>query len=716
MRYQAWKDWLNLGPRCLWIHGIPGAGKTVLLAYLIEQVGEECGNRRDKNTTYVYYYCYHGHNQDETDHLLRWVISQLCRQLNAIPELVHEQFRNNRQPTYQNLLMCLVCLLEHFETVFLMIDALDESQSRENLVRSLKQLLSENRFQKLQILATSREYHEIETTMEQIATRISMSNDFVQADISQFIQEYTTREPKFQKWPTTLRDEVQDQLSEGAKGMFRWAVCQLDILKRLRHEHKIREAIRDLPKTLDATYERIFSLISQEDRPLVRHTLHWLSMIDSIETSGVFPEFRDPSNILGIFVVNEKMHASDIGEPVSLLEETIDELKEFCGCLISVNEKQEEEGEGEEIRIAHYTVHEFLRSDRASTSAASFFRIEDPASHKAICDKIFNMVLISPAGRENLGKECSSTAMDAIASCNNFSWDLLYADADCGFLNELIGLNYVRKLYDPSLPHFQNFRRKISEIHHDEEVLPFSLPRLWDTNWGKFQVPQTLRQWFSLTLAVAHGFIDSSHVVNLSRMIIEEFHQFLESSFHLEMSAPPGLNWDFSGDALEYFSHCGGSCDFWGESPLQLLLQYLDRDVDYDRLLHLQIAVHGPSYCNIVDESCIIHYILSNNAATHSEHCPVTPLQIAVSRRDRAVVKILLGAGADPNMCGTHALEAAEWANDVFLSPFYHLRSSSPLTILRRREPVHAEYRSEEEKDRIEVLLTQAGARENHVV
>lgn len=175
-----WKEWLHLGPRCLWINGIAGAGKTVLLAYLIEQVRKTCKAKSDEKTTYVYYYCYHGHDRDETDHLFRWIISQLGRARQDLPKAILEIFRDRQQPRIQDLAACLGCLLEQFETVYLLIDALDESKSVENLLTSLKQLLSEHRFQKLQILATSRQHLNIGDVMKDIAVPISMSNPMVE--------------------------------------------------------------------------------------------------------------------------------------------------------------------------------------------------------------------------------------------------------------------------------------------------------------------------------------------------------------------------------------------------------------------------------------------------------------------------------------------------------------------------------------------------------
>ena len=45
---------------------------------------------------------------------------------------------------------------------------------------------------------------------------------------------------------------------------FRWVDCQLDALKKCLTVNAIRRALKDLPKTLDETYDRILQNIPDE--------------------------------------------------------------------------------------------------------------------------------------------------------------------------------------------------------------------------------------------------------------------------------------------------------------------------------------------------------------------------------------------------------------------------------------------------------------------
>lgn len=56
LRSPEWTDWLEAKERCLWIHGLPGAGKTVLISYLIEQIKNSCDQSPQQSKTCIYYY------------------------------------------------------------------------------------------------------------------------------------------------------------------------------------------------------------------------------------------------------------------------------------------------------------------------------------------------------------------------------------------------------------------------------------------------------------------------------------------------------------------------------------------------------------------------------------------------------------------------------------------------------------------------------------
>jgi hypothetical protein len=220
LRSPEWNNWIGCKNRCLWIHGIPGAGKTVLASYLIGEIHSHCKALPEKRCTHIYYYCYFGHNQDEAGPFLRWVINRLCRESDAMPSRVYDMFKHGGTPSLVGLLDALELILSaSFDTVYITIDAIDESIPRTNFLKLLRDLATDARFEKIQLLTTSRQYLDIETVMKEVSVEISMSNPLVDEDIRTYVKSQLHTLPKFKRWSSDLLVEAEQALMSKAKGM-----------------------------------------------------------------------------------------------------------------------------------------------------------------------------------------------------------------------------------------------------------------------------------------------------------------------------------------------------------------------------------------------------------------------------------------------------------------------------------------------------------------
>lgn len=95
-RYRAWIE--NDEKRLLWIHGKPGAGKSVLSAILVNERLEETGyKRRNCGGRFVaYFFCKGTDERLRTDTaILKYLLAQILHQN---PSIFH-QFQN--EPDYQ---------------------------------------------------------------------------------------------------------------------------------------------------------------------------------------------------------------------------------------------------------------------------------------------------------------------------------------------------------------------------------------------------------------------------------------------------------------------------------------------------------------------------------------------------------------------------------------------------------------------------------------
>ena len=177
------------------------------------------GQDRNRRTAVCYYYCYFGNNQDETTPFLCWVLSQLCRQARRIPDNISGLRQDGCRPSDEELLKGLQDILGSFDAVYVVIDAVDESNQRENLVGLLATLVQDAKYQKIQLLATSREYEDIRLTFSPLASAISMANEEVEQDIRTFVRADLGARSSFKGWSQALLDYAENTLAREAKGM-----------------------------------------------------------------------------------------------------------------------------------------------------------------------------------------------------------------------------------------------------------------------------------------------------------------------------------------------------------------------------------------------------------------------------------------------------------------------------------------------------------------
>lgn len=656
---------------------------------MIEQVRLACETETCPKSDYVYYYCYHGHNQDEAVPFLRWIISQLCRRTTDIPAEAYATFQRGQEPSLKDLFRILQAILSNFRTVFIVVDALDESQPRENLLKVIEDLMSDHRFNNVQLLVTSREYKDIENTVATISDRISMSNPLVEADIKLYVEVRTKAEPRFQTWPQTLQEEVERSLSKGAKGMFRWAVCQIDILRRLRHMDKIKAALRDLPKGLDETYERIFSLIPAEDRELVQYALHWLCFRDVLW--GTKSDTPSMCLLLDSYFYSRSQRRPSREVDHHFINAAA--LRESCGCLLSYTESYWEDELETGLRLSHYTVREFLESSRTTTPGAEFFKIVPGTSYEAACATIFRGALEA--------ETIHDTHIDFRQSRAKFDEDCLFsASRALEKTEEFVQLDLAVKFLDHSKRHYEAFKSnelysRLSEITIQDcgdNMTVAILVRL--LHLGSFRLARELL-----------GFLDP-------RLILADLEIYIDCVSYLSME---GISWEFTGSVLELFA-CHPVENGAFRFLLDHLLEHISDGIDYTRLLHLHTSNHILACTEHDQESereCVLTILLRKGASPRLRSCQITPLQMAVGCRDIVAVRLLLEAQADPNDSGDP--DNTEWDDDGHLGDFTRFSGCSPLFILRHLPLVHYSDVSTERRaslDDIEELLLTFGAEE----
>lgn len=375
--YSAWKTKPN---SFLWLNGIPGCGKTILSSTVI--VDLEC---TDPLINLLYFYFdFNDMNKQCFEKAIRSFINQLyykrkeCRA--EVDSLYDDCKKGNQQPDDTTLLALLQNLIQKVGEIWIVLDALDEHEEKHRAegflpwIKTLQDCASNTH-----ILVTSRPEVDIELAFKTWALDediIPLKNDSVNQDIRGYV---TAMVAKMQRWQSLpdIQKEIQDALIGKANGMydldilftcfitdryrFRWVFCQLDMLKDCLSPKEIRDALKSLPQNLDETYVRILERMRPQYKRYTTRLLQFLTYSDR--------PLRIEEAVDAVAVNTAEVPRFDEKNRMPIPRE----IARYCSSLVVLVDRniQDDTETVTEIQLAHFSVKEYLMSDRLYPDIAS---------------------------------------------------------------------------------------------------------------------------------------------------------------------------------------------------------------------------------------------------------------------------------------------------------------------------------------------------------
>lgn len=150
--------------------------------------------------------------------MLRSVIFQLSHQTADIPAALLQIYdKGYEQPSVHSLEVALLDIIDTFEHVFLVLDALDECRDKENLLGWIKQT-SHPRKQKLHLLLSSRHDPKVQDHLRSLNTlfHVKFARDVKSEDIRMYVE---TKLARMHNWRDEIRTAVEIELIQRAAGM-----------------------------------------------------------------------------------------------------------------------------------------------------------------------------------------------------------------------------------------------------------------------------------------------------------------------------------------------------------------------------------------------------------------------------------------------------------------------------------------------------------------
>ncbi|KAF2236379.1 purine and uridine phosphorylase [Viridothelium virens] len=273
LKHPAFNKWTTKPGSFLWLHGIPGCGKTVLSTTVLEELRQRLACR-----PLLYFFCDFNDAMKRTlEQIVRSLISQLYYQQKTSQASLERCFSSRNegrsQPSCEALCNTFVDMIKGASEVWILIDALDECTTRSGhwtegilpWMAYIFQLEGTN----IHLLITSRLEQDIQASISDWNFNkdiISLQSEIVADDIRAYVRARIREDTELKRWQfrPDVQREIEINLVDRAHGMFRWVACQLDALANYLDYRSLRNTLATLPKTLDETYDRILQKIPDE--------------------------------------------------------------------------------------------------------------------------------------------------------------------------------------------------------------------------------------------------------------------------------------------------------------------------------------------------------------------------------------------------------------------------------------------------------------------
>lgn len=336
------------------ILGRPGNGKTILMSFLVSHLAQQ----REENV--LYFFCKASDiEKRETTHVLRTLLSQLLRIDEALYRDVEPLYTKSGRATadsYVDVYAALLLALSNTtRTIFILIDAVDESQDAKNLLQALfdvKRVAGG----RLIMLFTSRPMQLPFAFDEDLLFDSKTTNEPIRKYVDHRVLQMKTLSDG------VLGLIVTRQITRAADGLWLYARLMLDEIERLPSAALIQRHLRNIPHGLTQLYTQILkskeSTLTAMDLKFGQQVLLWFDISDYLP--AFLPNFYVDYETL-VLVLQKVNFGQPLFDPAEL-------VSNLCSPLMRVEGFQQVEGmpfiHRYQISPAHHTADQYIRESQ----------------------------------------------------------------------------------------------------------------------------------------------------------------------------------------------------------------------------------------------------------------------------------------------------------------------------------------------------------------
>ncbi|EON65785.1 hypothetical protein W97_05024 [Coniosporium apollinis CBS 100218] len=469
LQSQVYRNWKASPNSLLWLYGKAGCGKTILCSSAIEDVKHFSANQ---SIVAYFYFSFRDVQKQTFKNFVLSIIAQIChdRPISQSVKALYEHFQNAEPPT-DRIEETLRSVIQEAGDLYIIMDALDECiqepgrREIEEVLRWLEEL-SGSMDCRARVLITSRKEREIEEVLLSTlqAPAICVESAQIEEDIRRYVTSELDRDRRFRRLNESPKEEIKITLADKADGMFRWVYCQIEELKRLKsmRPKDVRSVLESLPRTLDETYERILTSIhsryQHEAFRALRHLVfseRLLTLEELAEASIVDPDAEPQVDEMDRFEDNEM---------IDILSSLVAVVSPSKYSIYPPGTKM--------VQLAHFSVQEYLLSQRIQDSPACSYAVNAELAHSFIVKSCLAYVSFyslhprkasSKADLKNFTflKYACETWVDYVKKCASQDQLAIITLAASTMSSQTVFLDWVR-IHRPDVPWRATFEPAVS--------------------------------------------------------------------------------------------------------------------------------------------------------------------------------------------------------------------------------------------------------------
>ena len=250
--FEQWARDEKKGPNILWLHALPGSGKSIISSFIIQYLLK-------RSFCVYYFFRFADQLKRSLSTCLRTIAYQIASKWPEFRLAIRDaKFstgaieKTDPKVIWDQLFVGVLFKLRVSATMYWIIDGLDESDNSQLLVELMKDIA--NSSSPIKVLLVSRQNDDLISTFDRLSVVVPSVYLPVE-DTKRDIKTCIEREVRYMKAPDNFKSLVVEKLVSGANGNFLWASFALVEVMRCNTQEDLDHTLEGIPAGMEQLYQ-----------------------------------------------------------------------------------------------------------------------------------------------------------------------------------------------------------------------------------------------------------------------------------------------------------------------------------------------------------------------------------------------------------------------------------------------------------------------------